>query len=120
MRLRFTKFTLLILTICLGLLGYPLMAYPGEALPKGTSLIFKPDGTKHCEAHTGVELDSMETRLTTVDITIIAKDKGYDGHEGIAICGAPTGQINIYEITSSDLPAAIKLGFEQLPKNWVR
>jgi len=40
--------------------------------------------------------------------------------EGIAVFGAPTGQINIYEIAPSDLSIALKLGFKPLPENWNR
>jgi hypothetical protein len=82
--------------------------------------VFKLDGTTHCEDAKGVSLDSMEQELTTAGIKVISRQKGYDGREGIAVCGAPTGQINIYEIASSDVSAALGLGFRQLPENWIR
>ena len=85
-----------------------------------TIFVFKLDGSKHCEPYTGVDLDSMELRLTAAGIKVFSRQRGYDGREGIAICGAPTGQINIYEIAYSDLSAALSLSFKQLPKNWIR
>jgi hypothetical protein len=62
----------------------------------------------------------MELELKTAGIKVFSRRKGYDGREGIAICGSPTGQINIYEIASGDLSAAVSLGFKQLSENWLR
>ena len=62
----------------------------------------------------------MALELAGAGIEVFSRRKGYDGREGIAVCGAPTGQINIYEIASSDLSAALRLGFKQLPENWIR
>jgi hypothetical protein len=110
------KITALIMAICLGFFSCPLWVH-SEAEPLvRTIFVFKIDGTKHCEPFVGVDLDSMENELTAAGIKVLSRRKGYDGREGIAICGAPTGQINIYEIASSDLFTALSLGFKQLPK----
>ena len=85
-----------------------------------TVFVFKLDGTVHCENSKGITLDSMEQKLTSAGIRVFSKRKGYDGREGIAVFGAPTGQINIYEIAPSDLSIALKLGFKPLPENWNR
>ena len=111
------KFTALVLIVCLGVLSYPIFTNSAGNLAEQNIFVFKLDGTKHCESNSEVELDSMELELTSIGITVISKRKGYDGREGIAICGSPTGQINIYEIISRNLPNAVKLGFEKLPIN---
>lgn len=114
------KHATLILAICLGFLTYPLLIHSAGTPSVRTFFIFKLDGTKHCEPHEGVSLDSMAHELAGAGIEVFSRQKGFDGREGIAICGATTGQINIYEIASSDLSAALSLGFKQLPKNWIR
>ncbi|UCE51006.1 MAG: hypothetical protein JSV31_17235 [Desulfobacterales bacterium] len=110
----------LILIICLGFFSYPLEVQADRASAASSLFVFKLDGTTHCEDAKGVSLDSMQQELTTAGIKVISRQKGYDGREGIAVCGAPTGQINIYEIASSDVSAALGLGFRQLPENWIR
>ena len=110
----------MILATCLGFLTYPLSIHSTGTPSVQTLFVFKLDGTKHCESYAGVSLDSMALELAGAGIEVFSRRKGYDGREGIAVCGAPTGQINIYEIAPSDLSAALSLGFKQLPKNWIR
>jgi hypothetical protein len=110
----------LILVIFIGLLTSPLLIHSADTLPVRTLLIYKLDGTKHCEPYAGVSLDVMALELSGAGIGVFSSRKGYDGREGIAACGALTGQINIYEILSSDLSSALSLGFKQLPDNWLR
>ena len=114
------KHATLILATCLGFLTYPLLIHSAGTPSVRTLFVFKLDGTKHCEPYAGVSLDSMALELGGAGIEVFSRRKGYDGREGIAVCGAPTGQINIYEIASSDLSAALRLGFKQLPENWIR
>ena len=87
-----------------------------ESSQEQHSFIFKPDGTTHCESKHGINLDSMELELSSNDIPVFATRKGHDGREGIALCGKPTGQINIYEVNTSDVARAISLGFHELPR----
>jgi len=114
------KHATLILATCLGFLSYPLLVHSDSNPSVRSIFVFKLDGTNHCEPYAGVNLDSMELELTAAGIKVFSRRKGYDGREGIAICGAPTGQINIYEIASSDLSAALSLGFKKQPENWIR
>ena len=109
-----------ILITGLGFFCYPLLIHAGDISSASTVFVFKLDGTVHCENSIGVSLDSMEQKLTSAGIKVFSRRKGYDGREGIAVCGAPTGQINIYEIASSDLTVSLKFGFRQLPENWSR
>ena len=108
----------IIFAILLGFIGYGLSTQSADA-PLGRSVfVYKLDGTKHCERHAGESVDAMSLKLTDVGIEVLSYRKGYDGREGIAQCGAPTGQINIYEIFASDLRSALNLGFKKLPQNW--
>ena len=114
------KHVICILATCLGFLCYPLLMHSASTSSVRTVFVFKLDGTKHCEPYAGVSVESMALELVDAGIEVFSSRKGYDGREGIAICGEPTGQINIYEILSSDLASALSMGFKQLPKNWLR
>jgi hypothetical protein len=110
----------LILTIFIGLLASPSLGYSADALSARTLFIYKLDGTKHCMPRSGVSVDAMALELSGAGIKVLSSRKGYDGREGIAICGEPTGRINIYEILSSDLASALSKGFKRLPENRLR
>ena len=114
------KQTTLILAIFVGLLTSPLLIHSAGTTSVRTVFVFKLDGTKHCEPYSGVSVESMALELVDAGLQVFSSRKGYDGREGIAICGEPTGQINIYEILSSDLASALSMGFKQLPENWLR
>ncbi len=101
-------------------LSYAAVIYAGGNTTASTLFVYKPDGTIQCDKFQGVALDTMEQELKSADIKVFSRRKGYDGREGIALCGAPTGQINVYEIASSDVSEAVRLGFKQLPANWIR
>lgn len=103
-----------------GILSHAVVIHAGGTSTANTLFVFKPDGTLQCGKSPGVALDSMAQELRSVGIKVFSSRKGYDGREGIALCGAPTGQINVYEIASSDVSEALGLGFKQLPANWLR
>ena len=109
-----------ILLTFFGFLSYSVLVYAGGTYAASTIFVFKHDGTIQCDKFSGVTLDSMEQELSSAGIKVFSSRKGYDGREGIALCGAPTGQINIYEILSSDVSEALRLGFKQLPENLIR
>ena len=110
----------LILKIFVVLITSPLLIHSARTTSVRTVFIFKLDGTKHCEPYAGVSVDAMALELSGAGVEVFSSRKGYDGREGIAICGEPTGQINIYEILSSDLALALSMDFKQLPENWLR
>ena len=110
----------LILAVFVGLLISPLLMHSASTSSVRTVFVFKLDGTKHCEPYAGVSVESMALELRDAGVEVFSCRKGYDGREGIAICGEPTGQINIYEILSSDLTSALNMGFKKLPESWIR
>jgi hypothetical protein len=114
------KYATLILATCLGFLTYLLLIHSAGTTTDRTVFVFKLDGTKHCEPYAGVGVESMALELVDAGVEVVSSRKGYDGREGIAICGEPTGQINIYEILSSDLTSALKMGFKKLPQSRIK
>jgi hypothetical protein len=106
-----------------GLLLAPIMllaaACRQQSSPTATVFVYKPDGTVHCGKTGGTPLASMARELTRDGVSIFSQRKSHDGREGIAICGQPTGGINVYEIAESDLPQASSSGFQQLDPSWL-
>lgn len=73
--------------------------------------IFKPDGSLQCGMGKKISLDVMEKELK--GIQVFNKYNRNDGLMRIQVCGAPTGDSNVYEIKKDDLEKALKLGFKQ-------
>jgi hypothetical protein len=109
-----------VLLTFVGFLSQAAVILAGGTSAANTLFVFRPDGTLQCDTSAGVALDSMEQELKSVGVKVLSSRKAYDGREGIALCGAPTGQINVYEIKPSDVSEAFGLGFKQLPANWLR
>lgn len=76
--------------------------------------IFKADGTLQCNQGKKIDLDVMAKELS--GLQIYSSENLHDGLMRIQMCGKPTGQNNVYEINTSDLPKALSLGF----KKWIR
>src|SRR3989304_5943814 len=73
--------------------------------------IYKPDGSRQCEPGSGVSLSDMEKTLTDAGIPVSSSRRDHDCFFRLAVCGAGTSNINIYEIREDQLPAAQGLGF---------
>ncbi|MDX9732056.1 MAG: hypothetical protein RBT63_09825 [Bdellovibrionales bacterium] len=73
--------------------------------------VYKPDGSRQCGTRKGTSPETMERELA--GIRVYAKEKRADGLMHIQVCGSPTGQINIYEIDSSNLKQAEERGFKR-------
>ena len=104
----------LYLAVSLGLALLLPSAWGQQSDEVETAFVYKPDGTLHCETTRGISLEAMAQELIRNGISIITRRKSYDGREGVAVCGKPTGGINVYEIAKSDLPQALKLEFQRL------
>ncbi len=81
---------------------------------ESSAKVFKYDGSKQCGEAPGIELEAMKKQLQ--NIRVISQTKLNDGKMHIQMCGADTGQINVYEIPNSELQAALKLGFKEWKK----
>ncbi len=80
--------------------------------------IFKYDGSIQCESD-GISREGMLFELTQAGIDVLCSQKGNDGLGRIAMCGADTGNINIFTINSASYQDAEKIGFQltsELPK----
>lgn len=75
--------------------------------------VFKFDGTKQCGQGSQTPLAEMQKELSNVQV--YSSSNKNDGQMRIQMCGAPTGNANIYEINRDDLDKAKKAGF----KEWI-
>lgn len=77
--------------------------------------IFLADGSLQCGTKQESDLISeMQTTLNVNNIQIYNSYKSTDGLMQAQMCGAPTGNINIFTINKRDLNQATKLGFQRV------
>lgn len=68
-----------------------------------TIWIVKDDGTRQCDdRNQGTPLDVMAEELKTLGATVLNSEKRHDCRAINRVCGAPTGQLNAYEISIDD------------------
>lgn len=72
--------------------------------------VSKPDGTLQCNQGKKISLEDMQKQLQ--DIQVFSTENIHDGMMRVQMCGTPTGNHNVYEISESDLDKAISLGFK--------
>lgn len=73
--------------------------------------VFKADGSLQCGQGKAIPVAEMQKQLK--GITVYSSMNKNDGMMRIQVCGAPTGNSNVYEIDRKDLEAALKLGFKE-------
>lgn len=73
--------------------------------------VYKPDGSLQCGMGKKISLEAMEKELK--GIQVISRSNRNDGLMRIQVCGAPTGNANVYEINREDLDKALKQGFKE-------
>lgn len=76
--------------------------------------VFKPNGSLQCGQGKSVDATIMAKDLK--DIQIYKTSVENDGKIRIQMCGAPTGNVNVYEIDKTNLESALSLGFSE----WIR
>ncbi|TNE38524.1 MAG: hypothetical protein EP347_06035 [Alphaproteobacteria bacterium] len=79
-----------------------------------TTEVFKPDGSLQCEATQAITLTEMARDLRRRGIGVLDSRKGHDGVFRMTMCGASTGNINIFSIFLRDLTEAEEIGFRVL------
>lgn len=77
--------------------------------------VYKADGSVQCEQGTGAKVEEMQKQLG--DIKVYSAENKHDGLIRIQVCGAPTGNCNVYEINEADFAKAEKLGFKKWKNN---
>lgn len=90
-------------------LGYSLWVFDQPVVE-----VYKYDGSLQCERGSEIPLEDMAGELTAAGIEVQASRKGTDGLAHIAVCGASTGNVNVYTIPSDALSRAEELGFRVL------
>ena len=76
----------------------------GTVISADTVKIFRYDGSLQCGMGQVVSLDEMARELAAANIKVLSSEKRVVSGLIIALCGAPTGMANVYEIAKDDLP----------------
>jgi transcription elongation factor Elf1 len=97
------------LTICISLLSACNQNDTSSTYVK----VYKSDGSVQCGS-AGEDLNVMGMELINAGIDVVCSQKGHDGMMRTQVCGADTGNINIYEIYSVNLPDAGAIGFDSV------
>lgn len=89
----------------------------GEDMPVAPSSkvervkVYKEDGSRQCGQGKAVSVAEMQKQLK--NIKVYSMENKNDGLIRIQVCGAPTGNSNVYEIDRKYLEAALKAGFKE-------
>jgi len=75
--------------------------------------VYKADGSLQCAMGKPISVVEMQKQLG--EIQVFSATNKHDGMMRVQVCGAPTGNCNVYEIDRKDLQKALSLGF----KEWV-
>jgi hypothetical protein len=76
----------------------------GPGFSADTVQVFRYDGSLQCGMGQAVPLEEMAKELSAVNITVLSSEKRVVPGFIIALCGAPTGLANVFEIAKDDLP----------------
>jgi hypothetical protein len=76
----------------------------GTVFSADTVKVFRYDGSLQCGMGQAVPLNEMAKELAAVNIKVLSSEKRAVPGFIIALCGAPTGIANVYEIVKDDLP----------------
>jgi hypothetical protein len=76
----------------------------GPVFSADTVKVFRYDGSLQCGMGQAVPLDEMAKELTAANIKVLSSEKRVVPGFIIALCGAPTGIANVYEIAKDDVP----------------
>ncbi len=87
-----------------------LAACESDANPPPSTLVFKPRGSVQCVSG-GTPPAVMSLELTNAGIVVLSSACGVDGLARPAVCGAPDGAINIFEVPESQASNALSLSF---------
>ncbi len=86
---------------------------PASGISPSASPIWvaKADGSKSCGAKAGASLEAMSAPLKKLGIRVLQSVKAHDGMMHTQVCGASTGMLNAYQVSSKDLEKAKGAGF---------
>ena len=101
---------LLLLAAVLTLLG----ACNESESSTGNVRVFKSSGYVQCEPDTRVTADTMALELTNAGVDVLCSATTGDGMMHIALCGAASGEINVFLIRGANRENAERLGFRPI------
>ncbi len=81
-----------------------------KSLNMKTVKVYKLDGSVQCEPNSGKPITEIQTELS--NIKIISSKSSHDGLMRTQVCGQPTGNCFVFEISETDLDKALKYGFK--------
>lgn len=93
-------------------------AQPAAAKQVSTMWVMIADGSQSCGFKKGATLEESAELLKKADVKVLQSKKGTDGMMHVQMCGAATGKVNGYEISSSDFEKARKAGFKPAPEDF--
>jgi hypothetical protein len=76
--------------------------------------VFKANGSLQCGQGKSIDPEAMAKDLK--DIRVYKSSMENDGKMRIQVCGAATGNVNVYEIDKTNLEQALSYGFSE----WIR
>ncbi len=85
-----------------------------SALPE-TVWVMALDGSLSCGEAAGKSVEKGAAPLRAAGIQPLASLKRHDGMMRPAVCGTPTGMVNLYRIERRSLDAALAAGFAEAP-----
>lgn len=85
----------------------------GKNSPDTTTAVYKYVGSVQCQK-SETSITAMENQLINAGIRLFSSACGNDGKMRITMCGAPDGQIYIFNIPTSQTDVAHTLGFSPL------
>lgn len=94
--------------------GIPVLVQSQSIIP-----VFKRDGSKQCEEEQGIPVEKMAEELKTAGVKVFKSVKGKQigSTRELAVCGAPTSNINIFYISSKKKLEVLKIGFQHCIEN---
>lgn len=89
--------------------GIPIAIQSQNIIP-----VFKRDGSKQCEEAKGIPKEKMAKELKAAGIRVFKSVEGQriGPARELAVCGAPTSNINIFYIPSKKKSEALQKGFQ--------
>lgn len=73
--------------------------------------VSRSDGAFSCSADSGQSVDDGSRELKKAGIHVLNSKKSGDGKMHMQMCGAPSGRVNSYLISRTDLTRAAALGY---------
>src|SRR5690606_21684377 len=75
--------------------------------------VFKSALSTQCY-NDGIPLDVTAEELKAAGVEFTCAQRAFDGMAYPAVCGAATGEINVFQIFAADLPTVKRLGYAEV------